>query len=258
MIYKVIVLLCIGMYFNSSCEKQTALEDTTEILFIGSSYFIAHDLPALVEEFAILTKKEVVIDQCMQSGLLLYEQANRVQTEVKICERDWDFVVLQGVGSLTAYPEEHPLAPVLQALEKLDLIITRNCRTTKMVFCMPWAFEDGMTWKEGWTDTFANQVGCVVSPVGEAWYRVLEEKNYPEHYLHLSDWNHPSLRGSYLMACTVFSTLFQVSTVGIPYYAGLPQEEALYFQEVASGVVLNTSDLWHLPENSKIFHNLKR
>ena len=81
----------------------------------------------------------------------------------------------------------------------------------------------------------------MVSPVGAAWFQVLEEKYYPLHCPHLDDWNHPSLRGSYLMACTVFSTLFQASSVGIPFYAGLPQGKALYFQEVASRTVLNTS-----------------
>jgi hypothetical protein len=260
MIKPITLLLYMGILLNSSCAKQTDSDQTTEILFIGSSYFVANDLPALVGEFASLTKKEVFIDEYIPSGVLLWEHANSIQTEVKIYEKDWDYVVLQGVGALTAYPEEYPRAPVLAALQRLDSIITRNCPTTKTVFCMPWAFEDGMTWKEGWTDTYAdmqikvylntmdyaNEVGLVISPVGAAWFHVLEEKDYPLHYLHLSDWNHPSLRGSYLMACTIFSTLFQVSTVGIPFYAGLPQEEALYFQEVASGVVLNTPGLWHL------------
>lgn len=261
MLNQITLFLSLWMLFTSSCAKETGSDDTTEILFIGSSYFVANDLPALVEEFATLAKKEVFIDSYIPSGVLLWEHANRTQTEVKIYEKEWDYVVLQGVGALTAYPEEYPQAPVLKALEILDSIITRNCRTTKTVFCMPWAFEDGMTWKEGWTDTYsdmqikaymntmdyANQLGLVVSPVGAAWFRVLEEKEYPLHYLHLSDWNHPSLRGSYLMACTIFSTLFQVSTVGIPFYAGLPEEEALYFQEVASSIVLNTPGLWHLP-----------
>jgi len=224
MLKPIALLLYIGILFNSSCTKQTGSDNVTEILFIGSSYFVANNLPALVEEFASLTKKEVFIDEYIPSGVLLWEHANSIQTEVKIYEKDWDFVVLQGVGVLTAYPEEYPRAPVLAALQRLDSIITRN-----------------------WSD----EIGFVISPVGWAWYQVLEEKEYPLHYLHLSDWNHPSLRGSYLMACTVFSTIFQVSTVGISFYANLLQDEALYFQEVASSIVLNTPGLWHLPEMIK-------
>ncbi len=31
--------------------------------------------------------------------------------------------------------------------------------------------------------------------------------------VHMSDWNHPSLKGSYLMACVIYSAVFQESTV---------------------------------------------
>jgi len=125
---------------------------------------------------------------------------------------------------------------------------------------MPWAFEDGMIWYQGWTDTFedmqihvynntlqySDEIGFEIAPVGWVWYAVLEEYDYPLHYLHMSDWNHPSLKGSYLMACTIFSTVFQESTVGNPYHAGIPDEEADYFQAVASDTVLNNLDLWNI------------
>lgn len=257
----ILLLICIG--FNSSCTKPDNTDHTTDVLFIGASYFLAHDLPGLFEEFATIMEHEVFIDECIESGIVLYDHANSLTTELKILEKDWDFVILQGVGSLTAYPDSFP-RKVIEALEILQKKIYLNCIKTKTVFCMPWAFEDGMTWKEGWTDTYADmqlkiynytlaysdEIGFVTSPVGWAWYQVLEEKDYPLHYLHLSDWNHPSLRGSYLMACTIFSTVFQKSTVGIPVYWGLPEEDALYFQEVASDVVLDTPVKWNLPVSS--------
>jgi len=258
MIYIFLLLLFV---YNTSCEKQDNSDQTIEVLFIGSSYFVAHDLPALFGEFASIMEHEVFIDQSIKSGLILHDHANSLETEFKILERDWDFVILQGVGPYTAYPEEYTLVDELADLKELHRKITLNHYKTKTVFCMPWAFEDGMTWKEGWTDTFSDmqekiyantlvwsdEVGFVVSPVGWAWYQVLEEKNYPLHYLHLSDWNHPSLKGSYLMACTVYSTIFQESTSGISHYAGLSEEEAVYFQDVASEIVLDNLSLWNLP-----------
>jgi len=121
---------------------------------------------------------------------------------------------------------------------------------------MPWAYEDGMTWLPGWTDTYADMqlkiynntlkwadsLDFMVSPVGWAWNTVLKDKNYPLHYLHKSDWNHPSPKGSYLMACAIYSTVYRESTVGISYYGGLTKEEAEYFQAVASNTVLNNPD----------------
>lgn len=159
-----------------------------------------------------------------------------------------------------AYPEIYTHHPVYPALVTLRDIIYENCESTRMVFCMPWAYEDGMTWLEGWTDTYvdmqihiydnilqySDEIGFEISPVGWAWKTALEENYFPLHYLHLSDWNHPSLKGSYLMACVIFSTIFQESSVGNTYYADLPEEEANYFQTVASNTVLDSLDLWNI------------
>ena len=112
----------------------------------------------------------------------------------------------------------------------------------------------------GWPDTYAdmqtkiyentlqysNDLDFVVAPVGWAWYTVLEENNYPLHYLHMSDWNHPSLKGSYLIACVIYSTIFQESSIGNTYYANLQEEEATYFQTVASNTVLDSLALWNI------------
>ena len=48
------------------------------------------------------------------------------------------------------------------------------------------------------------------------------------------------------MACVIYSAVFQESTVGNPYHAGIPDEEAEFFQTVASDTVLNNLDLWNI------------
>lgn len=181
-------------------------------------------------------------------------------TETKINERNWDYVILQGVGSLMAYPDYYTHHPVYPALLSLKNKIHTNCASTQIVFCLPWAYEDGMTWVEGWTDTYedmqiiiynktieySNSIGFTIAPVGWAWYKVLDDKNYPLHYLHMSDWNHPSLKGSYLMACVIYSTIFQESTDNISYYSDLSSDDAKYFQSIGSNTVLDDIDLWNI------------
>ena len=136
---------------------------------------------------------------------------------------------------------------------------------------MPWAFEDGMTWVPGWTDTYAdmqyhiyvntlqysNEIGFEIAPVGWSWNTVLFEQNYPLHYLHQSDWNHPSLRGSYLMACTVFATVFQDSCIGVNYNPGIADSEVTYFQTVGTNMVLDSLDLWNITPNLAVDENLE-
>jgi len=240
---------------NIAVDEEVA---TIKILFIGSSYFDYNNLPELFRELATAGGKEVLIDSRMDPGTYLRDHADMQETEDMINQEAWDYVVLQGVGILMAYPDYFADHSVATALRLLQQKIYFNSSSTKIVFCLPWAFEDGMTWFEDWTDTYtdmqikindttldyADDMGFDIAPVGVAWHKILEEQNYPLHYLHLNDWNHPSPKGSYLMANVIYSTIFQESINDISYYAGLPEEEAQHFQLVASFTVLDDLDLW--------------
>ena len=250
-------------------------DDTYDLLFIGSSYFYYNDLPNMVRQMAVGRNKTVDIQGAITSGLYLADHAVLSTTEAKINEKDWDYVILQGVGRLVAYPDSFPLDhPVYPALVTLDGKIHANCETSKTVFCLPWAYEDGMAWATGWTDLYADMqekiyyntlaysdsLELVIAPVGWAWNTVLKEQGYPLHYLHVSDWNHPSLRGSYLMACAIYSTVFEEPSTGIEYSAGLPEAEVSYFQEVASEVVMDSLSLWRIyprPEVRESYNGLQ-
>jgi len=48
------------------------------------------------------------------------------------------------------------------------------------------------------------------------------------------------------MACVIFSTVFLDSSIDIPYYGGLLEEEGSYFQTVASYTVLDNLSLWNI------------
>jgi len=240
---------------NIAVDEEVA---TIKILFIGSSYFDYNNLPELFRELATAGGKEILIDSRMDPGTYLRDHADMQETEDMINQEAWDYVVLQGVGILMAYPDYFADHSVATALRLLQQKIYFNSSSTKIVFCLPWAFEDGMTWFEDWTDTYtdmqikindttldyADDMGFDIAPVGVAWHKILEEQNYPLHYLHLNDWNHPSPKGSYLMANVIYSTIFQESINDISYYAGLPEEEAQHFQLVASFTVLDDLDLW--------------
>jgi len=255
-----IVILINTLNYNCFSASSEFTQEPYKILFIGSSYFNGYDMPGLFEDLANNSGKTVYIDRQITNGLYLEDHANSISTEAKINEKDWDYVILQGVGALVAYPDYYTHHPVYPALVALQNKISENCDSTKMVFCLPWAFEDGMTWVQGWTDTYEDMqikiyentlrylddLDFVIAPVGWAWNTVLKEKNYPLHYLHLSDWNHPSLQGSYLTACVIYSTIYQESSVEIQYYGGLPEENANYFQTVASNTVLDSLDLWNI------------
>jgi len=249
---------------NSFSSRVRINQDTgtLKILFIGSSYFNFNDLPGVFEELVQTSGKNIFVDHYGKNGLFLSDHANNLGTGAKINEQEWDFVILQGVGRNMAYPEYFTDHPVYPALVTLKEKIQKNCEQTKIIYCMPWAFEDGMTWYPGWYDTYedmqlkiydttlnySKEIDFTIAPVGWAWYLVLKEQGYPLHYLHTSDWNHPSLRGSYLMACVIYSTIYIEPSINISYNASLNEDESKYFQKVSSDIVLNNLSLWNIEE----------
>ena len=251
---------------NIQPNNTTSEPEICKILFIGSSYFNYNNLPDMLKNLAETVEKEVFIDRSTKNGTYLDYHCTNPITEQKINEQEWDYVLLQGVCTNCGYPEtyhqifppyeEHPLKP---SLETLYQMIKANCERSKVVYCMPWAFEDGTLWLPGGTDSyfdmqqkiynntikFADEIGLVIAPVGWAWNEVLKTKIKQLHYLHLSDYNHPSKRGSYLTACVLYATIFKEGLKEINYFADLPSDEAKYFQSVASEIVLNNLELWN-------------
>jgi hypothetical protein len=255
-----IVILLTILFLLDVSDTKAQSEESYKILFIGSSYFNFNDLPNLFKNFSSRLGKEILIERQIANGLYLEDHAKSNFTDAKIKEQDWDFVIIQGVGVLAAYPDifnDHPIFPSLQILSNK---IEANFETSKIIFCMPWAFEDGMTWKQGWDDDFdamqakiyantirySDEIGYTIAPVGWAWSKILTEKNYPLHYLHMSDWNHPNEKGTYLMACVLYATIYQESASGNSFYSSISAEEAQHFQELASKIVLENLSLWNI------------
>ena len=234
--------------------------DTCKVLFMGNSYTLYNHLPSLFKGLSRTANKTVLTDDHLVEGTGVSDWSASNDVEELIKSEAWDYAVIQGSVTV-AYPEYYSSARVFESLEVLKDKIISNFDSTKIIYIMPWAFEDGMTWM-GWDDDYSdmqekiyintlkycNELNIVIAPVGWAWYSVLEEKQYPLHYLHMEDYNHPSPRGSYLMACVLYSVIFLESPAGIPFFSLLPEEEARYFQQVAGDVVFKNPTNWNLPD----------
>ncbi len=240
------------------------------VLFIGSSYFESNDMPGIFEQLSDNAGIPVYVTRNVLSGNYLDFFAENEWTANAIEEQKWDYVVLQGGCQNAAYPEDHHLItpnsgyhPVFPALQQLKRKINANHSATKVVYMMPWAFEDGMTWVSGMTDTYmdmqekirdnvlawSDSLDIIVAPVGWAWRDVLED-NQEQHYLHSADWNHPNWRGSYLSAAVITATVFTESVTELTYYGLLGEAEAHRLLDIASRTVLDSLDLWNLGNGS--------
>jgi len=239
-------------------QKEPKPGETT-LLFLGSSYLNAYDVPDRVKGFSKGAGEEVFVRTRLIPGLYLDFFAQDNQTTTMLRERDWDFVVLQGGSQNAAYPAVSEHSTYLALLE-LHRKATELSPGTKVVYMMPWAFEDGMLWVEGRTETYedmqldlrekalkwAEELDLVVAPVGMAFYEVMTSWDPPQHYLHLSDWNHASYLGAYLAAATIYSTLFAQSITDVEYDWQVEQELARSLREVASTTVMDSLSLWRI------------
>lgn len=231
----------------------------TTVLFIGSSYLAFNDVPKRFQEISRKAGRQVFVKAHAVLGRSLATHASSAGAIHVIRERDWDFVVLQGGAQGVAYPRGYE-EPVLPALRELYRIATEDSPSTRVVWMMPWAYEDGMLWREGRTEDYhqmqldirektlewSQDVGLAVAPVGMAFFEVLTEWDPGPHFLHDTDWNHASKAGSFLAAATFFSTIFLENSVDVSYRWTLERDLAADLRQVASSVVLGQPEVWNI------------
>lgn len=235
------------------------------VLFIGSSHFAFNAQHEMFRNLAESGGHDVITDAYTVGGAFLEYHASNPETLEKINSQKWDFVLLQGSPAVIAFPYEHQYIfypQVYHALKKplmdLKAQVEANNPDAITVYCMPWAYEDGLTYIEGRTETyfdmqqliydntlsFNEDIGLVVAPVGWAWREIM--LTGPElHYLFNPDWSHPSIRGSYLMACVFYSLLFLEDSNHCKYIADIPESEAQRFQFIASMMVMRNLARWN-------------
>jgi hypothetical protein len=190
--------------------------------------------------------------------------AEDVATALVIREEEWDYVVLGGGAFLAAYPDIDPglirgWYDMEASLSTLKEKIEENHPGSRTVYMMPWAFEDGVDWGDGTTDSYeemqlkirencirwVDSLDIMVAPAGMAWYTLLQEDGAPG-YLHDEDRSHPNPRGSYLAAATILATILGEGIEDNSFDASLPAEEALLLRTVASQAALEEPQLWNI------------
>jgi hypothetical protein len=91
--------------------------------------------------------------------------------------------------------------------------------------------------------TFNHNATC--SPVGICWKESIAQDSTLN--LFSSDNSHPSIYGSYLAACTFYSTIFKKTSVGSDYIPnGIDTSTAIFLQTIASNTVLDSLGVWNI------------
>jgi hypothetical protein len=224
------------------------------VLFIGNSYTLVNDLPAMFVKLACAGGHRVEAVMAAAGGWTLANHVASPDTAAKVKGQKWDFVILQEQSQIPAqeaartsgmYPAARQLAGQITAVG------------AQPIFFMTWGHAAG--WPESGLPTFdtmqaqlavgylgiAQELHLPVAPVGIAWSatRTLA----PDLQLWQSDGSHPTETGTYLAACVFYATLFRQSPVGLAYAGAVPPAAAAKLQQIAADTVLKEPRRWNLP-----------
>jgi PKD repeat protein len=78
------------------------------------------------------------------------------------------------------------------------------------------------------------------------WQNIL---NNSTNVLHSGDNSHPNIDGSYVAACTIFSSIWKQGASGLSYTAGLSSTLAQYYQSISDNTLFNSTNDWNLNIN---------
>jgi hypothetical protein len=240
----------------------TFSQQTKEVLFVGNSYTFYNDLPNMVKQIALSFGDTLNYETSTPGGASFNMHSTNTTTISKINQKVWDYVVLQAQSQEPSLSTNYVNTNVYPAVQSLIDIIENNSNCIEPMFFMTWGRKYGdasncTPWPPVCTYlgmqqqlriryldfTFTHDASC--SPVGMAWKESIEQDSTLN--LYSPDNSHPSLEGSYLSACTFYSSLFKKTSIGSSYIPnGIDSASASFLQNIASNIVLDSLSTWNI------------
>lgn len=201
--------------------SQAQPADTTRILFIGNSYTYYNSSPELLKGLAKEKFPDKVVETQLisQGGMTLELHWKGDRARQAIQSKNWDYVVLQEqsklgmrliIDDVTHFGQTDLF---FEYARKFDAEIKKS--GAKTVFFMTWSMEEEPNQQGILTHAYtsmARELNATLAPVGLVWDQVRKNDQMD---LYIYDGSHPTQQGSYLVATTMFATLFDANPEGL-------------------------------------------
>ncbi len=221
-----IVLFSVALAATSACAST---RKPVRILFVGNSYTYYNNLPRVAETLYEATNKGAFeVGMLVQAGQRLSDVAGPRMPEFlrMLMGGRWDYVVLQEQSSLGGgFGNGRPVlgnpGAFHEAVRALDKEIRRSGGRT--VLLETWANERAPEQQGAISEAYASiadEIGALVVPAGQVWKAV--RSAHPGIRLHQADGSHPAETGTYLTACLLLETLFEIDLSGAPARLSVP------------------------------------
>ncbi len=252
---------------SSSSQSNVAAPGTggppaqaVSVLFLGDDFTRLNDTPGLLEGLALAAGRSIDSEMNAPTGTTLGEpqttgdphSSNPTSLNL-INSRSWDFVILQEEAATPTIPfaknnfmlpGANTLSAVIQANDPATTVLMFETWASDVggQFCHPQEcspfFADFDTMQDTVSDScmeVATTIGADLAPIGQAWQFARQRNS--SILLHEADGFTPTLAGSYLAACVIYTHIYQSSPVGLSFTGGLPSITATFLQDAAANAI---------------------
>ncbi len=235
------------------------ITQTKNVLFIGNSFTMNNQMPKKLERIAKREGESLFTAQVTTGGKDWAFHAKNPQTYQMIKSEPWDYVVLQGLSYEPLYAEHLLTEKTLKYGKILIDSIRYHHPNAKIMLFMTWGYKDGIYIEherksieyeemqerlQKQYNRFGELYKVAVVPVGKVWEKTRDQ--YPDYNLYSEDDYHQNELGSFLIASTFYSMIFNKT---IQDYSRLPYKkveeiEARYITSIVSDVILHPKMDW--------------
>ncbi len=217
-------------------------EDSRRVLLIGNSYtYYNGGVDTHLEQLLTAAAPDwnVEVSSITMGGATLEDHLQNPLTVYEIETGDWDLVILQ---EQSTRPMSDPDQFYASATALHDIIAQSGALTG---LYMTWARQNNPAMYAPISGAYNYLGACLddlVIPAGEGFHHAISL--YPMLNLYDSDYSHPSLQGTYLVACIMMAKIWDINPMGNRYYPqGLDALTASLIQELAWNTVQNFSGI---------------
>lgn len=233
----------------------------TNILFIGNSFTLMHEMPKTVQKMAGSKNIQTHIAMSAKGGHTIQMHAERSDLYEDINQQTWDYVVIQGMSKELSYGNEYIDSAIVPYFQKIVDTLKVNNPLVNILLYMTWGYEKGYHYGdtnytfeemgariESGYRYLANLYDFPIVPVGNVWKEIREK--YPQYDLYETDGYHPSNIGSYIIANTFFSALFHSNPAGVFIPRKVKENVAHNIQATAFNYVISNLSKYNLTKNT--------
>lgn len=245
------------------CNIPAQAGQKLRVYFVGNSYTYYNDMPKMVADIAASMGDTLVFESHTPGGWTLQQHWNPGSDPcpLKVKNGSWDYVVLQEQSQMPAFGQMGPSHPTYYSAEAFNKIIRDSSKCTALMFYMTWGYKNGdagscpsvinMCTYQGMDSMLrtrymqmADSFDAVVSPAGAV--RRYIRQNHPGIELYDADGSHPSLAGSYAVACCFYAALFKKDPTLTSFNSSLAAADAANIKAAAKTVVYDSFAKWGL------------